>query len=252
MVSKQRPPRDEADVDDAMRLYDGEIAYTDSELGRFFEALKSRKLYDDALIIVTSDHGEAFYEHHHWGHMVSLYDEMTRIPIIVKWPKGKLKGRYATAVSQTDVFPTILEAAGLAPPETAAVSLIRSAMLEERDRAVLSELSSADGMKVSCASASIDAEECRTLAVRFRTMKAIATLVRDGSHTRIASQELYDLSRDPHERNDLSATEPAQVEALLGRLRAFMTMARASRVDAGKVVLDEEQRAKLRSLGYIQ
>jgi arylsulfatase A-like enzyme len=252
MVAKRRPPRDEADVDDAMRLYDAEIAYMDSELGRFFDALKSRGLYDDALIIVTSDHGEGFYEHDHWGHMVSLYDEMTRIPLIVKWPKGKVKGRFATAVSQTDVFPTILEAAGLAPPETAAVSLLRSTDHEEDDRAVLSELSSADGMKVSCASASIDAEECRTLAVRFRAMKAIATLVRDGSETRTAKQELYDLFRDPHERTDLSATEPARAEALLGRLRDFVIMARSSRVDGEEVVLDEEQREKLRSLGYIQ
>ncbi len=75
---------------------------------------------------MTADHGEAFYEHGYWEHTQTLYEEMVRIPLIVKWPKGSTVPagrRIATQVSQTDVFPTLLEAAGVESPSVWALGL---------------------------------------------------------------------------------------------------------------------------------
>ena len=75
-TAKEREPNEE-DRRSLIALYDAEIAYVDSQVGRFLEELKSRALYDSSLIILTADHGEAFYEHGHRQHSRTLYEEMT-------------------------------------------------------------------------------------------------------------------------------------------------------------------------------
>ena len=72
----------------ARELYRGEIRYVDANIGRVVEKLKTLGIYDDALIVVTSDHGEEFMEHGDVAHGHSLYEEMIRVPLIVKPPSG--------------------------------------------------------------------------------------------------------------------------------------------------------------------
>ncbi len=85
-VSRQHePPANGEAVQRAIDLYDAEILYTDRELGRLLDELESTGLYDRSLILVVGDHGEAFHEHGLWQHTLTLYDEMIRIPLIVKW-----------------------------------------------------------------------------------------------------------------------------------------------------------------------
>lgn len=249
IVVNRIPPRGADDIEDAKRLYDAEIAYTDAQLERLFSELESRGLYDDSLIIVTADHGEAFYEHDHWTHMVSLYDEMTHIPLIVKWPGGARKGRVSTPVSQTDVFPTILEAAGVPVPPTMAATLSE---LEETaaGRSILSELTSEIGYRRSCTDRSLT--DCVTLAVRVGNMKYITTLSGDADGRRTAVEELYDLADDPGERRDLSDDARTQSEAFSARVRAFLRVAKAWNARTEDVVLDESVTEQLRSLGYIE
>ncbi len=94
-------------------LYDGEIRYTDEILiKRIIEELKKLKLYDRSLIIITSDHGEEFYEHKAWLHGHDLYNEIIRIPLIIKLPHSEHKSKVInTFVSLIDIFPTILSIA---------------------------------------------------------------------------------------------------------------------------------------------
>jgi len=94
-------------------LYDGEIRYTDEILiKRIIEELKTLKLYDRTLIILTSDHGEEFYEHNAWLHGHDLYNEIIRIPLIIKFPYSEHKSKVIkTPVSLIDIFPTILSVA---------------------------------------------------------------------------------------------------------------------------------------------
>jgi arylsulfatase A-like enzyme len=249
-VNKREAPDDPSDVEGVIRLYDAEIAYADEHLGRFFSELKSRGLYDDALIIVTADHGEAFYEHGHWEHTLSLYGEVTHIPLIVKWPRGRHPRRVSSPVSQIDVFPTILEAAGLASPETGALSLSNHAAVAPADRGILSELTSPLGRLQGCRQPPIEGGEC--VAVRLGRLKLIASLVAREGELHLMARELYDIGTDPKERQDLSDQEPEAVQRMMAIARSFLTLARNQRASGEPVDLDEETMDALRSLGYVQ
>ncbi len=97
--------------------YDGEIAYGDAEFGRFVDALKQRGLYDRALLVFLSDHGEEFLDHGDWGHGVSLFEELVHIPLLVKFPKNRHAGRrVAQLVQEVDVLPSVLGELGIAAP----------------------------------------------------------------------------------------------------------------------------------------
>jgi hypothetical protein len=93
--------------------YDGEIAFGDQEFGRFRRELEDRGLYDRALIVFLSDHGDEFLDHGGLGHGFTLFDELVRVPLVVKFPAGRHGGRRVSQqVLGLDVMPTILHAAG--------------------------------------------------------------------------------------------------------------------------------------------
>jgi len=93
-------------------LYDDEILYADSCLGAFVQHLKKLGRYDNSLIFVTSDHGQLFLEHGEIGHGSIPYDEVIRVPLIVKFPHSSFKGKNQELVQLIDVFPTIMETLG--------------------------------------------------------------------------------------------------------------------------------------------
>jgi len=111
------------DRDRLMAQYDGEIAYGDQEFGRFLRELRNRGLYDRALIVFMADHGEEFEDHGKWLHGRSVFDELVRVPLIVKFPGGKDAGRrVAQQVQTVDVLPTVLEQFGLPVPAPPAIA----------------------------------------------------------------------------------------------------------------------------------
>jgi hypothetical protein len=133
------------DRDRMMAQYDGEIAYADQEFGRFVAELKRRGLYDRALIVFMGDHGEEFLDHGKWLHGRSVFDELVRIPLIVKFPRNEHPGRRVTQqVQEVDIFPTVLAAMGQPVP---APGLISGHPLQEvlagrlNERAAVSEIS---------------------------------------------------------------------------------------------------------------
>ncbi len=99
------------------RLYDGEIAYADSALGRFLTYLKTQGWYEGATIVVVGDHGEGLGEHREETHGIFLYDSTTHVPLIVKLPNERGAGGTVEAqVRTTDIMPTILGLLGIAAP----------------------------------------------------------------------------------------------------------------------------------------
>ena len=96
------------------RPYDGEVAFVDELIGRLIETLKQNRLYEDSLIVFTSDHGESLGEHGEASHGLFLYDATLRIPLIVKVPGSQWKGRVIPQqVRGIDIAPTILQLASL-------------------------------------------------------------------------------------------------------------------------------------------
>jgi hypothetical protein len=97
--------------------YDGDIAYGDREFGRFVQGLRARGLYERALVVFLGDHGEEFLDHGQWLHGRSVFDELVRIPLLVKFPGQRNAGRrVAQQVQEVDILPTVLENQGLPLP----------------------------------------------------------------------------------------------------------------------------------------
>jgi len=98
-------------------LYDDAVRVVDERLELFFDRLRSEGLYDDALIVVTSDHGEAFNEHGLMGHH-DMYEPCARVPLLIRFPQGQYAGaRVADTVSLIDLMPTVLDWLGEPIPD---------------------------------------------------------------------------------------------------------------------------------------
>jgi arylsulfatase A-like enzyme len=240
-------PADELETEEIIRLYDAEVAYTDSQLGRFFDELKAAGLYDSSLIVLTSDHGEAFFEHGHWQHTLTLYNELVNVPLIVKWPDDSPKGRVSRPVSQLDIFASILEAAGVSAPETPSMSVsLKRLAKENRPEPAVSEVTwrSAEGMTMK-------------ISIRSDDLKYHASLSGPAENSlealELENEELYDLGNDPREEQNLLPDPGIDVESFRRRMRSLLERARELRSghSAGKVVLDDEIRERLRALGYV-
>lgn len=100
-----------------MDRYDGEIRFADEMIGRLLDRLRRDGLLENTIVVVTSDHGEAFLEHGHIRHSRTLYDELIHVPLIV-WDDGKLFAprHVAAQVEVSSIFPTLMSAAGIKPP----------------------------------------------------------------------------------------------------------------------------------------
>jgi arylsulfatase A-like enzyme len=110
---------------DMIAAYDAEILYNDACFGAWLDFLRSERLYDDALVVFTSDHGEEFREHGELGHGLTLFQEVVQVPLLVKFPGGAHAGRVVRSpASLLDVLPTILGLAGVGPgPDAEGVDL---------------------------------------------------------------------------------------------------------------------------------
>ena len=102
----------------ASEPYDGEIAYADAIVGKFLDDLRAKGLYDRALIVLMSDHGEGLGDHGELAHGVLLYNEAIQVPLLVKLPGGERAGQEVTSVASiVDLLPTILGRVGIAAPQ---------------------------------------------------------------------------------------------------------------------------------------
>jgi len=244
-AEKARPE----DADFALSLYDAAIAHVDRELGRFFRELRSLGLYEDSLILLTSDHGESFHDHRTWGHGRNLYQELTHVPLIVKWPRSALKGDVQAPVGHVDFFPTLLEEAGIAPPPNEGVSL-RVAFERGRgassSRTLVTDVSWEDRFRQET-----------MLSVRSGDRKYIAVFPygspEELSWSSILREELYDLASDPREENNLIGDPETEAAPFRERARAYLDAARAfrSRHRGGEIQIDEDVERSLESLGYV-
>jgi arylsulfatase A-like enzyme len=115
ITGKIQPTR--RDVEHLIALYDGEISYWDANLGRMLAYLQDHHFMDNTLVVVTSDHGETFGTHGKWTHGSSLYDEVLRVPLFMRYTGVIPPGSVSDAPAQNaDLMPTILDFAGLPLP----------------------------------------------------------------------------------------------------------------------------------------
>ncbi len=227
--------------------YDGEIRWTDEHLGALFALLRERGLWDGALVIVTADHGEEFFDHGEKGHKNNLYAETVRVPLLVKYPGQREGRRDARLASQVDVLPTVLEAAGAAVTFPVHGRSLR-APDPDPERAVLYELDTS--RYYAGADGSISAQSSPWRALRRGELKLVERAAPGAAEPQ---RELYRVSRDPAERDDLAAREPERAAELARELRGELARAAADAARyrrGGPAELSDEERTQLEALGY--
>ncbi len=173
-------------------LYDGEIAFVDRHLGRVLDAIAAAPWGKKTAVIVTSDHGEAFGEHKMWRHGVELWEELIHVPFILHVP-GAPPARIAARRSAIDLVPTILELMGVPPPAGGApndfidgVSLLPDAFLPP-------------GAQPEARDVFVDMPDGPYNDPRRAYLHGDLKLTISNG----VSYELYDLAKDPEERQNL-------------------------------------------------
>jgi len=214
--------------------YDAGIRRADHELGRLFELLDERGLSEKTVLIITSDHGEMLRERGKWGHIYPLYEELIRVPLIIKIPGFKRATIKGQVPAMTSILPTVLDLLGIPfnkdIMKNSLMPLIRGR--DARFDVIISETGRIKRHRF-----------CR--AVRTERWKLIY-YEEANEKPRV---ELFDLEIDPGERQEVSKHNPDVTEDLLDKLTGFQG---SSRYEAIKKKIDQKALEQLKSLGYIQ
>lgn len=215
--------------------YDGSINYSDVQIQKIIDRLKEKKLFDDMLIIVTSDHGEAFGDRHLIQHAVSAYQDQLSVPLLIHYPNGEHQGRIGHWVSTLDIMPTILAISGLEIPEgISGISLIGGNPPEGR---ILVGESYYNNRFMGNRFARIER------AVYQRPYKLIRSTT--GKH------ELYDLAQDPKETTDLYRQNAAAATALEAQLENWLAATPDIYDNLEETKPEDRTVERLRTLGYL-
>lgn len=225
-----------AQLERLVQLYHGEVLYVDDALAALLDAV-ARRSHDEALVVLTGDHGEGLGQHGWMEHATQLYDEQIRVPLLVRWPGRVPAGRrIATPVGLEDIAPTLLELAGIEAPaprdgRSLAAAIRDGAELPLRPlfgtRSLLDEATGwGHGVKLS---------------VRTDRWKYIFASE--------APPELFDLDVDPGEQHDLLTAHADRAAELRGLLENHL--AEVPRVHDSAPLSDETRRA-LQALGYLE
>jgi len=249
---KYRPINDE-DREEIISLYDGEIRYMDEYLIKpLIKQLKESDLYDRTMIIFTSDHGEEFYDHHGWEHSHSLYNELIKVPLIIKLPGSLYKGmRVDNIVRLIDVAPSILDVAGLKSSQLGkdGQSLLKIIKGKEKgDRTFISYLGP-EGFRHTPEKISMNDAKYKLILNGRYTEKALSFF--KPPPPSLERLELYNLEQDPSEHNNLFNQRQNMTQKLLKELEKLLKKSYQAKAQE-KSIIDEELEERLRALGYIK
>jgi arylsulfatase A-like enzyme len=232
-------------------LYDGEVARVDAEIGKVLQRLDALGLADDTLVILTADHGEELYEHrHYFFHSCSIYEQVLRIPLIMRLPGRLPEGRQVRSVVEIiDIAPTVHELLSLPVPE------------EYEGESLLPRMSSdaGDDGGVAFSELQWNIFSIRTAGWHYiynphDYRPTCAPYNRVGGERRwsyaLEAEELYDIVHDPLETTNVAARRPDEAARLKAMLQAWL----AEEAPAGDAMQEIDARAleELRELGYIE
>ncbi len=219
----ERPP---TEVLDRIRgLYDGNMAYVDSLVGKLLGELERRGLSDDTIVVLTADHGEALFEHDYIGHNTQLYEESIRVPLMIHIPATKARS-VEGVVELVDLAPTILELAGVAFDDMDGQSLLRP-----------------EPGRIAFSRTVWDKPRYSARGERYKLIW----------NSRTDRREIYDLERDPGETRNILEEEPFMSGLFEQRMFAWLAeqeRLRASTPPPESAVVTEEQREFIEDLGY--
>ncbi|MGH9315358.1 MAG: sulfatase family protein, partial [Vicinamibacterales bacterium] len=217
------------------RPYLGEIAFTDSQVGRLVDFLRERGLLDRTVVVVVGDHGESLDDHGEGSHGFFIYESVVRVPLIIRAPLDGLRGRQVADVVRTlDIAPTVAELLGVSKsPGAAGVSLVPL-------------------MTGAAPELGLEAYSESTYPLYHYGWSDLRAL-RSGRFKLIAAPrpELYDLEQDPGERANLFDERRQLADRMLARLAELEKRLAKTERPKGEPEVDPEARARLAALGYI-
>jgi arylsulfatase A-like enzyme len=233
---------DEVDWRGVRRLYQGDATTADALLGDLMDMLRDKGLYEDTVIIVTSDHGENLGDHGLMDHHFGVFETLIKVPLVIRAPGRMPGGLREDPVMLVDLFPTILQTAGIGelPELPHARSLLGPPA--EPDRPLIAEYAGGNASLV---------EELRTLNPDLD----IRPLTTAYSTVRVENFRLTEGSDGSHLLEDLSGATGGSVDlevegqAIAAELEEHLPPIGAP---AGKIKIDDEMREELRALGYVQ
>jgi len=217
------------DIEHLIALYDGEIAWVDHHLGILFEQLKSLGLFETTTILVFSDHGEGFGQHGTFRHGNSLHEELVRCLLLIHSPSLSERGTESDVpVSLVQVYDTLEEIANLPRTNNSRKSLFE--LLRSKEESVASPTNVLGSLDVHTPGHFI--------------RKGPWKLIQTDDHS-----QLYNLSTDPSEKQDLAEAHPDRVQDLQESF-LHLQSSKPSTHHRGKQPLPTEILFKLRDLGY--
>ena len=221
----------------AGRPYDGEVAWSDELVGRLDDALARLGLRDEAMLLVTSDHGEGLGEHGETLHGFFTYQTTLRIPFLTRGPGIKAGQRIGSTVRLVDVFPTVLDMLGVQAPEGAHFAGTSLAPVFRGE-----------------ANATEPVTYAESLVPLLHFGWSDLRVLREGrwKYIQAPRAELYDLATDPGEVKNLLDAEIPRATAMRGALGRFLDEERkAGPTSPGAVAMSPELLEKLGALGYV-
>jgi arylsulfatase A-like enzyme len=226
-VAADMAPRD---FQHLLALYDGEIRFTDENLGAILAAIDRHDRLRDALVVVTADHGEEFFEHGGKGHQKTLFEEVVRVPLIVRWPGHLPRAVVRDPVRLVDLAPTILALAGVADRPS----------MQGRD---VSPLLRGEPLPAAPALLEllVDGDDVRGL--RTQDSKVI-------SWRHAGKTYLYDLLRDPREEAPIAEPSPRLQPALAALDAALHATAGFAGAAPASTEISADLARRLGVLGY--
>jgi arylsulfatase A-like enzyme/predicted Zn-dependent protease len=215
--------------------YLGEIAFTDSQVGRVWQFLEANDLARSTFLVVAGDHGESLWEHEEAAHGFFVYQGAIHVPLIFVTPFARFQGRSSARVSTlTDILPTVCDLAGLPiPAEVQGRSLVPFFDRPKREDGALAY--------------------SETYYPRFHYGWSELKAVQSAKHKLILAPvpELYDLIEDPREQKNLVYLRKDVYEKLKAEAEAFIAASGRNAYETDYSKIDEETREKLAALGYI-
>jgi arylsulfatase A-like enzyme len=227
--------------------YDNAIHWTDRNIGMMFKGMQDIGVLEKTLVVIASDHGEAFYEHGGEGHARNLYTEVTRVPVIISPPFNLPGGvRVKPWVRNLDIWPTVLDLLGLpALPTAQGQSLVPAIEKSARGEAIDGAAPAPDYAFLNRVWGRVNVSSRPTVSYTADGMRLITDLCG------VLDSELYDLGADPGEQTNLAAKQPERVAAIRALLDAQVADDESNQAQATEVELDSLRLEQLRALGYV-
>lgn len=240
----------DAQLDQVVSLYDGEVAYVDSEIGIILDTLNGLNLKEKTLVVLSADHGEELYDHNfYFYHGCSIYDSVLQVPLIIRLPGVvPVRKRVLTTVQIVDIAPTIFDLLSLPASPTFEGKSVRKLMDAPRDVVDTTSFSEI---------------EDKVFSIRMDHWRYImnpanyhpqgdpyykATDERRNGYT-IAPEELYDLDNDPDETENVFKSNPEVAAQLKETLQKWVQQ---SKTKYQPQKMDEKTLEELKALGYVQ